>query len=237
MFEIAHDFERAAASFSPIVSVPLGLAAVAVGLFVWLGGLGFRKFLVATVGALAGAIVGSFLACRNLISAAATAVVVAVLAVVFEHVVITLLTAGLAAVCCFAVLAQIYNLDLSEGFGNACLQMPAYCWPLIAVVVVIFIAAGSCLWRLTSALCCAVFGTLLIFAGMTLLLSYKGAAPVSFISSRTSYFAVVFIAMTAFGTLEQLLFCKPAYAQPKTKKRKADSGDEPDTAFAGWRNK
>jgi len=237
MLEIAHNFERAAANFRPVVLIALGLTAVMVGLFVWLGGLGFRKLLVALVAAVAGAIVGSFIACRNLISATASAAVAAALALIFEQMFISILAAASAAVVTFVILAGIYKADLSDGLKHACSQMPLYSWPIIAAVAAIFIAGAFYFWRLTSALCCAVFGTMLVFAGMILLLLYKGAAPVGYIESRGLFFAVVFVAMTAFGTFEQLLFCQPAKEQPITKKETSAGEQAPDKTSQSWRNR
>ena len=52
MLEIAQNFEQVAAEFRPVVLIGPGLAAVWVGLFVWLGGLGVRRVLLAVVGAI-----------------------------------------------------------------------------------------------------------------------------------------------------------------------------------------
>jgi len=237
MFEIARNLERTAAGFSPTVAVTIGLVAVTVGLFVWLGGLGFRKLLVAIVGAVAGGFCGFFVAHRNLPSAISSAAVAVVLALIFEHIFIIVLTAALAAVSSFVLLAALFNVDFGGNLKQAFLQMPAYTWPIIAALVVIFILAGSYLWRLTSALCCAILGTVLVFVGMILLLLHKGAAPVTYISSRTVFFAAVFVAMTAFGTVEQLLFCQPAIPQPGKTKQKTVADEEPDATGQSWRNR
>jgi len=238
MLEIAQDLEQTAASFSSVLSVTLGLVAVTAGLFVWLGGLGFRKLLVAIVGAVAGAVVGSFIACRNLVSATASAAVAVVLALIFERIFITILAAASAAVVTFVILAGVYEADLSNGLKQACLQIPLYGWLIIAAVAAIFIAGAFYLWRVTSALCCAAIGTLLVFAGMILLLLQKGAAPVGYIASRGLFFAAVFIAMTAFGTFEQLLFCQPTGGRPAAKKRATNQKDqETDAAPMSWRNR
>lgn len=237
MLEIAHNFERAAAGFSPVVSVALGLVAVLVGLFVWLGGLGFRKLLVAIVGATGGAFCAFFIIGQNIIPAmAAAAVVAACLAVIFEQIFITILTAVLAALVSFLISVELHKADFSHGLKHACSQLPIYCWPIIAAVLIIFVVAGFYLWRPTSALCCAALGTILVFAGMILLLLHKGTRPVSYISSRSSFFAAVFVAMVAFGTLEQLLFCKPPKWQPWTKRR-AQSTPDPDAEHIDWRNR
>ena len=234
MLEIARNLERLAAGFSPTVSVALALAAVVAGLFVWLGGLGFRKLLVAIVGAAAGGVCAFFIASLNTVTALVLAVVAACLAILFEQPIITLLTAGLAAFSAFDLLATLNKVSLNDGLKHAFLAMPAYSWAVIAVLAAVFIAAGFYFWRLTSALCCAAFGTLIIFAGMIVLLLNKGAEPVSYINSRSSFFAVVLIAMVAFGTIEQLLFCR----QPVTGKRaKKKRGEEPGETPQSWRNR
>jgi hypothetical protein len=103
-------------------------------------------------------------------------------------------------------------IDASQKIKHACLQMPVYNWAIIMVLILICIVAGFSLWQLASALCCSALGTVLIFAGMILLLLNKGSMPVSIISSRSPFYVAVFAAMMAFGTTEQLLLCK----QPKT---------------------
>jgi len=258
MFEIAQNFEQIAVRFRPIVLIAPGLACLVVGLFVWLGGLGLRKLLVAIVGAVAGAVCGFFILGRNIISAMTLAAVAAAMAVIFERIVITIIAAALAMALGFAVLARPYpekigtdtathqqNLgqdkipgryeffsirqtaeiikeyvaDFSTSITQARLQMPAHNQAVIAALGAIFIVAGVLFWRLTSALCCATLGTLLIFAGMILLLWYKGAAPISWIYNRTSFYAAVFGAMTGFGTIEQLLLCKSYQKHLRTKKQ------------------
>jgi hypothetical protein len=238
MLEIAQNFEQMAAEFSTIVLIASGLACLIGGLFIWLGGLGFRKLLVALVGGLAGGICAFFLAGQNVIPALVSAALAACLAVVFERLFITIVTAALAAVFAFAVLAEVYNADFSNGFKHACLQMPLHSWAIIAALIVIFILAELHLWRLTSALCCATLGTMLVFAGMILLLLYKSAAPVSYISARGLFFAAVFVVMIAFGTIEQLLFCPLAKGQPIIKKQVSKSSEEtPDEESSSWRNR
>ena len=43
MFEILQNFEQTVTRFDPIVLTGPGVATVIIGLFVWLGGLGFKK--------------------------------------------------------------------------------------------------------------------------------------------------------------------------------------------------
>ena len=111
MLKILQDFETAVSEIlqlSPVVLVGPGLVCVIAGLFVWLGGLGFRKILVAVIGAVTGGICGFFAIGHNIVSAGFTAILASALAMLFERIFITILTASLAAAFAFAVLAGSY---------------------------------------------------------------------------------------------------------------------------------
>jgi hypothetical protein len=108
MFEIAQQLEQIAVRFKPVVLIGPGLTAVLLGLFVWLGGLGFRRALVAIMGAVSGGICGFFISDRNIVPATVSAGIAAVIAIVFERIFITILAGVLAAVVGFAVLARPY---------------------------------------------------------------------------------------------------------------------------------
>ncbi len=79
----------------------------------------------------------------------------------------------------------------------------------VIIIVVLAIAAG----RLFVSVTAAMFGAGLIFAGMIILLFYKGSQPISYIAQRPGFYGLVFTAMTAFGAFVQLLLSP---AKPKT---------------------
>ncbi len=56
---------------------------------------------------------------------------------------------------------------------------------------------------------CSALGTLMSMAGMIVLLFYKGAKPVEFISERAILVAAVFAGMILFGIIVQILLMKP----------------------------
>jgi hypothetical protein len=268
MLEIARQLERTAVWFNPVVLIGPGLACVLLGLFVWLGGLGFRRALVAIVGAVSGGICGFFISGRNIVPAMVSAGLAAVIAIMLERTFIAVLTGVLAVVLGFAVLAGPYigiedsypeyetenitmSLDtqLSVGMAKRYIaefvteierifsQMPVYNWAIIAALAVIFPAAGFFQRRLTSAFCCAALGTILIFAGMILLLLYKGAAPISRICQNQLFYQGIFGVMTAFGTAEQLLLCQRIKERLTRKKGKSKDVKEPEKISAFWRNR
>lgn len=101
MFEILRYFEQIAVRFSPVILISSGLAAVIIGLFLWLGGLGFRRALVIVLGAVTGGICGFFIVGRNILATAVLAVVAAVIVTIGEKIFITILAASLAVVLAF----------------------------------------------------------------------------------------------------------------------------------------
>ncbi|MFA5239339.1 MAG: hypothetical protein WC476_06480 [Phycisphaerae bacterium] len=268
MFEIARQLEKTAVWFNPAVLIVPGLAAVLLGLFVWLGGLGFRKVLVGIVGAISGGACGFFISGRNMAPAMVSAGVTAFIAIVFEKMFIAILAGVLAAVLGFAVLARPYiesedglneygskdrtmTLDTQQSIEAAkryiadfaveikriFSKMPIYKHAITAAIVIIFIAAGFFLNRLTSAFCCAALGTTLIFTGMILLLLYKGAAPISSIFQGQLLYPGIFGAMTVFGMAEQLLLCQRINERLTRKKPKNKNREESEELSPSWRNK
>lgn len=215
MIEISQNLEQMISELSPTFLVGVGIGSVLAGLFIWLGGLGFRKYLVAIAGAFAGGISGFFITGRNTALALVSAGGGVVIALVLEKIFITVMAAILAAVLGFTVMGRIC-VGQADSLEQACSQMPLYSWAMIAVLVIISIAAGFFFRRLISALCFAAFGTMLLFAGMILLLSYKGTEPISYMSAKPSFYGMIFAAMAAFGTIEQLLLCR--FAKAKTKR-------------------
>jgi hypothetical protein len=284
MLEIFQNFEQMAARLAPRVLIGPGAAAVLIGLLVWLGGLGFKRILVAVAGAVGGGIFGFLVISRNILAIAISAGVAAVVAIIFEKALIAILAAALAGAFGFVFLVgpylqssqaadpadpslglpaqddatvgaatigvdesieelKAYAVDVGGRMKRACSQMPLFRWAiitisaaiLVAVLAAISIAGGPALWRLTSALCFSVFGTILIFAGTILLLLYKGTAPVSHIGGRPLIYACVFAAMAAFGTFEQLLVCRRAKPESAKKGKAGKDKEGTDRKGKRWR--
>ncbi|RKY04303.1 MAG: hypothetical protein DRP66_11905 [Planctomycetota bacterium] len=69
--------------------------------------------------------------------------------------------------------------------------------------------------RFVAAATCASLGTVAIFAGMILVLLYKGARPLTGIYQMPAFFAAAVVAMAAFGTFVQLLLCPTRTKKPQ----------------------
>ena len=127
MLETLQNFESVAvtAQLSPLVLVGPGLAAVLVGLFVWLGGLGFKKVLFPIAGAVSGGILGFFVVGRSVLSAMVLAPMAATTATVFERLFFAILAAALASVFGFLILARPHMEDSQPGAPTGPDETPA----------------------------------------------------------------------------------------------------------------
>lgn len=110
-----------------------------------------------------------------------------------------------------------FGLDAGTKIKQAGMNIPIQTWIFIAVPAVIFLICGVFLWRFTTSLFFSALGTMIVFLGMILLLSYKGTEPISHISNNPYIAGAVFLAMIGFGTVVQLLLCKKSKKQKITK--------------------
>jgi hypothetical protein len=142
---------------------------------------------------------------------------------------------------------KTFGLDAGGKIKQAGTKIPVYIWAIIAAPALIFLICGVVLWRFTSALFFSVLGAMVIFVGMILLLLSKGTEPVSHIRGKPLIYAAVFLAMAAFGTIEQLLLCKGSKKKKVTEieagrekgksKRKRKGKEEPEkTVQHDWRS-
>jgi hypothetical protein len=85
MVDILQSFEQACGRLSPLVLIGPGIAALVIGLFVWLGGVGFRKWLLGIAGGLTGGLVGFFVFGLSPLLTAAFAGIAAAAAAVWQE--------------------------------------------------------------------------------------------------------------------------------------------------------
>lgn len=102
MLEIVRNIELMAARLNADLLYPLGLTAVIFGLFIWLGGLGFRRTLASVIGLTGGAIYGLFVAGGNVTLTILLLMLGTAIALVFERILVARSAAGrlLSAICC-----------------------------------------------------------------------------------------------------------------------------------------
>lgn len=246
MFEILQNFELISRGLKPVLLLGIGLAGITVGLFLWLGGLKFKKIFISIIAAAAGYIFGIYIIEANFIVSIIIATVAVSAALLIERAFISVLTALLITAVSFVVLSRsyiddsismysvsdsrptegttlnfreslerlkLYFIDSGENIKNIASKLPFYIDVFLAAIASVCIVAGYLLRNLTCAFCCSALGTLSVFAGMITLLLFKGSEPVEGISNRPSIYLGLIAAMTAFGTFEQLVLCRPVKAK------------------------
>jgi len=229
MLEIAKILQTYAQNLSPEAQIAAGIIILILGLFLWLGGIGYTRILSITLGALFG------LACCYLftehtpLEMLVSAAVAGVIAMLLEKAFITLITAALAAAFAFLILFQMQKVNLDSGLRTTLSQLAVQHWIIIAGPAVLAIIAGFYIWPLVRPMCSAALGTIFIFAGMILLLVFKGSAPAKIISEKSYFYSLVFVVMIAFGAFLQLILTtglrkKPA-SQPKEEGQKNEKSD------------
>ena len=268
MVEVLKTFEQVAGRFSPLVLIVPGLVLVALGLFVWLGGLGLRRALFALLGAIAGGIVTLVVVTANGVIAGALAMVAALLAALFQRAFTALLLSLLSLIVSFVVLAYPYlheyrgtliagqnlersqkltvheslnvthafDLDLLDGVRYAAAMLAPSQWAIIAAAVAGMGTLGVLFRSLGAALSCAFLGTAMIFGGLTLMLVYKGSAPIERLAGRPVFYGLVMAGMTTFGTLEQMTLCR-RFEQQKPKAKSGKSRSTKEGSKRSWRNR
>jgi len=218
---------------SPAAGVTAGIIGTIAGLFVWLGGAGFKKIVAAVVGAVIGGICIFYIFHQNFFYALTCGVVIGALSGMFEKILIIFLSAVLAGGISILFLAGPH-IKQSEGFRQIFMELPVYGWLITAVVTAAAAAGGVFLKHSIRALCFSTSGVLLIFTGMIMLLSYKGSSPAEHIQARERFFIAVFALMTIFGTLLQLLLYARAEKKSITKKL-AKAEKQPNATHRSWR--
>jgi hypothetical protein len=134
------------------------------------------------------------------------------------------------------------SIEIADGYANDFVaetrrifsKMPGYSRAIIIAMVVFFTATGFFRQRLTAAFCCATLGSMLIFAGMIMMLLYKGAAPVSRICQNQVFSQSIFGIMTGFGLAMQLLLCQRIREKLARSSRR---GKESKQGTTDWRNR
>ncbi|MBN2269558.1 MAG: hypothetical protein JXN61_03030 [Sedimentisphaerales bacterium] len=264
MVDTLQSFEQACGRLSPLVLIGPGIAALVIGLFVWLGGVGFRNWLLGIAGGLSGVLLGFFVFGLSPLLTAAFAGIAAAGAAAFQRLFIAVLAGVLSSAIGFCLLAgpylgeagaaatpakqndtlswgqsarlmKSYSIEFDASVRLVYSQMPGYKRAILAAVAAAGAAGGFRFRRAASALCFAVLGTAFIFAGMILLLLQKGSGAISGIFHEPPFYAIVFTAMAAFGAVEQLIFCKQKKEESEKAEEGGKGGDESASAKGNWR--
>jgi len=125
---------------------------------------------------------------------------------------------------------RTYGIDMVDWVKAAGRNLIPVNWAILAAVGLGLLLLGLLFGWTAGALTCSLLGTALVFAGLTLLLLFKGSDPIGRMQQQGAYYGLVSVGLVAFGTLEQLLVCRPPKRQPGGKSQQGESKH-------AWRNR
>jgi len=131
--------------------------------------------------------------------------------------------------------ARAYAIDVRDRTEAAARELRPVDWAIVAAAILGALVLAMLSARLAGALACSSLGTVLILTGLTLLLMVKGSTPIARIEQQGAFYGLVLLGMVAFGTLEQLVLCKPPKQEAKARSGKSKSQQE--ESKSGWRNR
>jgi len=109
---------------------------------------------------------------------------------------------------------------------NTVASSPAKSFAAAGLAAVIAVIAALMAPRLFIAIVSSSLGSAVIFAGMVMLLFYKGSKPINYIAQRPWFYAMAFGAMVIFGAVVQLILSPPAAKLVKTNSPDKEIGEE-----------
>ncbi len=105
---------------------------------------------------------------------------------------------------------RAYSIDVADCAKAAARKLVPVNWAILAAVGSTLLVLGLLFVRPAGALTCSLLGTALVFAGLILLLIFKGTEPIGRVQQQGAYYGLVLVGMAVFGTVEQLILCRPA---------------------------
>jgi hypothetical protein len=208
MIEFLWTFEHRVTGLPSRLLLAMAIVAIAAGLFVWLGGLGYRKVMFAVIGAYCGAVCTMPATGSNSLLAVAFAGIGILLALKFQDTFLALMTSVFTAVYGFSILIRPYvdaSDDLFSIIRQLAIDVPYYNWPILLALIVAPLGASTAFWQGTSAVLCSATGAAMLLTGTILLLVRNGFAATGHISSKRELYLELFIAVTVIGAIVQLL--------------------------------
>lgn len=106
---------------------------------------------------------------------------------------------------------------------------------IIEILLSHFLGFASFGYSLFISLFTSACGSVLIMLGIIFLLFLKGSYPISHINQRQNFYLTLLFALIAFGTFEQLIFCRKKIRPEPKVKTSPDTEVEP-VRKSFWRN-
>jgi hypothetical protein len=232
-------FETHAQHFDAWVLLGTGLLLLIAGLVVWLAGITFARVISALVAGivafLAAAVLTGGSAAGSVLACATGLVLGAMLRRPVFAIAVTIFVACCVFIAASSATGVTMKMSLSTASADSPTITPSRAWQQTRTfagdlrhnalsisrkqpyqIIALAIGAGLAAFIATMyfrefgvAFGCSALGTLMAMAGMIVLLLYKGAQPVEFISERAILVAAIFAGMILFGIIVQMLLMRP----------------------------
>ena len=189
----------------PALLLTLAAVTIASGLFILLGGLGFKKAMFVLTGLFVGAFCTLFSSGTNLFLAAAIMGIFALTAFKLEETFLVLTASAIAAVIGYFLLIRPYfrpSSDILAVIRELTIGVPYYNWPILLTLTALPFAIIS--WRSAPAIFTSAAGAILVLAGTVMALLNFGYPAVGYIATKQDIFFAVLALATIAGTIIQL---------------------------------
>jgi hypothetical protein len=244
MTNLLSTFQSRVTHLQPSLLLTLAAVTTASGLFVLLGGLGFKKVMFVLTGLFFGAFCTLFSSGTNMFLAASVIGIFALTALKLQDTFLVLIASAAAAVIGYLALIRPYFLPSSNILAvirQFTISVPCYNWPLLVAVTALPFVIAS--WQGASALFTSAAGAILVLAGTVMALLNFGYPAVGYITTKQDICVAVLALATIAGAIIQLwllpeinVLFTAARNAAKTKKVKAGKGDAAEKPkIATWR--
>ncbi len=131
--------------------------------------------------------------------------------------------------------ARVLLFDLVGRVTTAAKDLEMVSWAVVVAPGFVLLVLGLLFPRLAGALTFSVLGTVLIFAGLVVLLIHKGSGPVGLVQQHGALSGLVLLGMAVFGTLEQAVLGP----SPRRWHKAGIAGEHPgpEESQHGWRTR
>ena len=188
----------------PSLLLTLAAVTIAAGLFVLLGGFGFRKVMFVITGLFFGAFCTLFSSGTNLFLAVATIGAFALIALKLQDTFLVLIASAVAAVIGYLILIGPYfrhSNNILAVIRQFTISVPYYNWPILLALTALPFAVMSC--QGASAIFTSAAGTILVLTGTVMVLLNFGYSAVGYIATKQDICVARLVLATIAGTIIQ----------------------------------
>jgi hypothetical protein len=207
MNNVLWTFQNRITHLQPAMLWALAGVTIAAGVFLWLGGFGFKKTMYAVAGIYVGAFCTLFISVSNLPLAGALIGIFAMTALAIQETFFVLTASACAAVIGFSFLIGSHfrpSSNLLMSIRMLTISVPYYNWPILLAVTALPFAVIS--WRGASALFSSAAGAVLALAGVIMVVLNSTDFPIiGHMKSQPEQYYLMLALVVIFGIAIQMM--------------------------------